>query len=129
MSLIKIVESESKKIDASGKDKAVFEFGNSRKTRRHDFFYFLWGIVEFFKLLGRKVENRMYYTVCMDEKEDSVYTFRVCNDRVKGILCYDKININEKLKRIKIKDKEYLICPYAKQVYNEIDYDRFRIDK
>lgn len=116
MSLAKIVENESK-------SKEVFEVESPKGISKQNFF---WKLIESFKLLGRKVENTTNYTVCMDSKEDAVYTFRVCNDRIRGIMCYD---IKDKLKIIRIKDREYLICPRAKQAYNETDYDRFRIDK
>lgn len=84
-------------------------------------------LTERLKLYGRVIDNHMYFTVCMDGNEEAVHVFRVCRDRIKGILCYDSLNI-EKLKRVKIRGKEYLICPHAKKVWNESDFEKYKAD-
>ena len=82
----------------------------------------------FTKQSSKWLKNHLGPTQCMKGYENTKGIFRVCNDRVKGIICYDKIDINEKLKRIKVKDKEYLICPYAEQVADESDYEKYKVD-
>lgn len=98
-----------------------------------------------FNLL-RRIKNHMYYTVCMEGNEEAVNVFRVCNDRVKGILCYQEIfskisgcsEMQEhfrheeldiwKLNLIKINDKEYLICPKAVKFWDEDDLNKYKSD-
>ena len=78
-------------------------------------------------LWGKIIDNYTHYTVCMSDNEEAVYIFRVCNDRVKGILCYDEMNI-DKLNIIKIKDNEYLTCPKAHQVADKRDFEKHKAD-
>ncbi len=79
-----------------------------------------------FNLL-RRIKNHMYYTVCMEGNEEAVNVFRVCSNRVKGILCYEQLDI-ERLKLIKIKDKEYLICPKAVKFWDKDDLNKYKSD-
>ena len=62
----------------------------------------------------------------MEGNEEAVNFFRVCSNRVKGILCYEQLDI-ERLKLIKIKDKEYLICPKAVKFWEEEDLIKYKL--
>jgi|GEM_PF-5291447 hypothetical protein len=97
---------------------------NLKKTGKKGF---LEKIIEKLNTVRKIIANHFYYTVCMDGKEEAVYIFRVCNDRVRGILCYDEMNI-DKLKIIKIKNKEYLPCPKAHQVADKSDFEKYEAD-
>jgi hypothetical protein len=83
-------------------------------------------VKERFTLFGKILGNHTHYTVCMDGKEEAVHIFRVCNDRLKGISCYDQMNLDIELKIIDYKGKAYLICPKAVQMWDEKDYEKYK---
>ena len=74
--------------------------------------------------IGRIVKNSLNFTVCTDE--ESVSMFRVCNDHSKWADCYKKLD--KDVERIRIKDKEYLICPYAPRACNQEDLKEYKIN-
>lgn len=78
-------------------------------------------------LLGKLFENQFSYTVCMAGKERAVHIFRVCDDRIKGILCYDSLDI-DKLRIIEYKNERYLICPRALKVWDEKDFEKYKAE-
>lgn len=75
--------------------------------------------------IGRTVKNRLNFTVCTDSYEKSVMMFRVCNNNSKWADCYKRLD--KEVERVRIKDKEYPLCPYAPQACNQEDLKEYQV--
>lgn len=72
----------------------------------------------------RWFNNHFVYSVCMDEYEDTKGLFRVCMNNDKFIKCYKEQN--EKVRKIKVNNKEYIICPKTVRFWKEEDYKKYK---
>lgn len=72
------------------------------------------------------LKNHSYYTVCMKGHEDAIDIFRICNEEIKGIECYDKLKI-KKLLYIKLRSRNYMICPDAFRAWSQEDFEKNKL--
>jgi hypothetical protein len=86
-------------------------------------FFLNWKYVS--KQISKLIKNRLFYTKCMNSHEDTLGIFRICRSDEKAVKCYTQLDGKE-VRKIKVKNKVYTLCPTAPKFYDEKDCEKYK---